>query len=30
MAPLPNPHQYQPETRRDLEFWIRDHLSVSA
>jgi GGDEF domain-containing protein len=29
MGPLPNSNQYQPETRRDLEFWIRDHLSVS-
>jgi GGDEF domain-containing protein len=28
MAPLPNSQHYQPETRRDLEFWIRDHLSV--
>jgi GGDEF domain-containing protein len=30
MAPLPNSQHYQPETRRDLEFWIRDHLSVPA
>src|ERR1700712_5040941 len=30
MAPLPNSQHYQPETRRDLEFWIRDHLAVSA
>jgi GGDEF domain-containing protein len=29
MCPLSNSHQYQPETRRDLEFWIRDHLSTS-
>jgi GGDEF domain-containing protein len=28
MCPLPSSHHYQPETRRDLEFWIRDHLSA--
>jgi len=30
MGSLTNSQPYQPETRRDLEFWIRDHLAVSA